>query len=86
MGSEVHQRDVLKKVHMKKLLDKVLAGYSSTVMACGQTGSGKTFTMCGQEEVGGGQTLALALILFPPSAFPVRVEGWAAHSTKSPPQ
>nr|XP_024401166.1 kinesin-like protein klp-20 isoform X2 [Physcomitrium patens] len=50
MGSEVHQRDVLKKVHMKKLLDKVLAGYSSTVMACGQTGSGKTFTMCGQEE------------------------------------
>jgi len=51
IGPEVHQQDVVRKVAMKKLLDKVLEGYSSTVMACGQTGSGKTYTMCGQEEV-----------------------------------
>jgi Tfp pilus assembly pilus retraction ATPase PilT len=41
----------MQTVEMKKLLDKVLEGYSSTVMACGQTGSGKTFTMSGREEV-----------------------------------
>ena len=36
---------------MQKLLNSVLDGYSSAVIACGQTGSGKTYTMCGRNEV-----------------------------------
>lgn len=52
IGPEAEQQEVMQKVGMKRLLDKVLDGYSSTVMACGQTGSGKTFTMSGREEVG----------------------------------
>lgn len=52
IGPQAEQQIVMQKVDMKKLLDKVLEGYSSTVMACGQTGSGKTYTMSGREEVG----------------------------------
>jgi hypothetical protein len=51
VGPAAEQHEVMQTVEMKKLLDKVLEGYSSTVMACGQTGSGKTFTMSGREEV-----------------------------------
>ncbi|CAM6048242.1 unnamed protein product [Sphagnum compactum] len=50
VGPAAEQHEVMETVEMKKLLDKVLEGYSSTVMACGQTGSGKTFTMSGREE------------------------------------
>jgi hypothetical protein len=50
VGPAAEQHEVMQTVEMKKLLDKVLEGYSSTVMACGQTGSGKTFTMSGREE------------------------------------
>ena len=67
IGPEAEQQEVMKKVGMKRLLDKVLDGYSSTVMACGQTGSGKTFTMSGREEVS--QILHTTLIIFDKITF-----------------
>ncbi|XP_024537495.1 kinesin-like protein KIF3A [Selaginella moellendorffii] len=49
-GPSITQEKLMEKCNMRKLLDSVLDGYSSTVMAYGQTGSGKTYTMCGRQE------------------------------------
>lgn len=51
LGPSVTQDQVMEKCQVRRLLDSVLEGYSSTIMACGQTGSGKTYTMCGREDV-----------------------------------
>ncbi|KAJ7533278.1 hypothetical protein O6H91_13G040500 [Diphasiastrum complanatum] len=50
IGPTVGQEEMMQKLRLQKLLNKVLEGYSSTVMAYGQTGSGKTFTMSGRQE------------------------------------
>ncbi|KAH7293487.1 hypothetical protein KP509_28G028000 [Ceratopteris richardii] len=50
IGHEVGQDQVMEKCKVQRLLDSVLEGYSSAVIACGQTGSGKTYTMCGRNE------------------------------------
>nr|AMS24259.1 kinesin OrphIII protein [Marsilea vestita] len=50
LSHEVKQKQVMEKCRVSRLLDSVLEGYSSAVIACGQTGSGKTFTMCGRNN------------------------------------
>lgn len=50
LGHEVRQDQIMEKCQVQRLLDSVLEGYCSAVIACGQTGSGKTYTMCGRNE------------------------------------
>ncbi|KAI5074805.1 hypothetical protein GOP47_0010766 [Adiantum capillus-veneris] len=50
LGHEVGQDQIMEKCKVQRLLDSVLEGYCSAVIACGQTGSGKTYTMCGRNE------------------------------------
>ncbi|KAL2612816.1 hypothetical protein R1flu_024508 [Riccia fluitans] len=50
LGPTVDQDQVMERLRVSKMLDSVLEGYSSTIMACGQTGSGKTYTMSGRDE------------------------------------
>lgn len=51
LGPTADQDQVMERLKVVKMLDSVLEGYSSTIMACGQTGSGKTYTMSGRDEV-----------------------------------
>ncbi|BBN16782.1 hypothetical protein MPTK1_7g09250 [Marchantia polymorpha subsp. ruderalis] len=50
LGPTADQDQVMERLKVVKMLDSVLEGYSSTIMACGQTGSGKTYTMSGRDE------------------------------------
>ncbi|KAL3680266.1 hypothetical protein R1sor_023222 [Riccia sorocarpa] len=50
LGPTADQDQVMERLKVSKMLDSVLEGYSSTIMACGQTGSGKTYTMSGRDE------------------------------------
>jgi kinesin family member 12 len=50
-GENTHQSQIFEECGVKRLVEKAVEGYNSTVFAYGQTGSGKTHTITGPDDI-----------------------------------